>query len=279
MRTIRNSDMTEFPRASNNIAIMPGTRIRRVPRHMVESCARHSTRSGAPRSAQVGMRMRYWYIAIVATSAPTATCNNSRPIQQIVQEGKRMRPSMVFVGLWLGFALSWIVAAFWSSRPARAVGMLAELPMRLVLVLGGVLLAIPAHGYSGPLRLWFPSHILALVCIALMIAGFAFAWWARIVMGAMWSGRITRKADHHLIDRGPFAIVRHPIYTGILLAVIATMLVKGTVSGVAGAVVVTLGLWMKARMEETWLGQELGVDIYADYRRRVSMLVPFAPKG
>ena len=98
-------------------------------------------------------------------------------------------------------------------------------------------------------------------------------------MRALWSGRITRKSDHHLLDTGPFSIVRHPIYTGILLAVLATMLVKGTVPGVAGAIVITLGLWLKARMEEKWLGQELGLNVYGDYTRRVSMLVPFGPKG
>ena len=190
-----------------------------------------------------------------------------------------MRLSTVFVGLWLAFALSWIVAAFWSSRPVRAVGLRNEIPMRLLLVFGGVLLAIPAHGYFGPLRLWFVSRSLALVCLALMMSGFAFAWWARIVMGSLWSGRITRKSDHRLIDTGPFAIVRHPIYTGILLAILATMMVKGTVPGIAGAIVITLGLWVKARMEEKWLSDELGVDSYRDYKRRVSMLVPFGPKG
>ncbi|MGN6152399.1 MAG: methyltransferase family protein [Lysobacteraceae bacterium] len=73
--------------------------------------------------------------------------------------------------------------------------------------------------------------------------------------------------------------MRHPIYTGLLLAVFATMVAKGTVYGVAGAALVALGLWMKARLEEGWLSAELGADACAAYRRRVPMLVPFLRLG
>ena len=111
-----------------------------------------------------------------------------------------------------------------------------------------------------------------------MLLGFAFAWWARIAMGSLWSGRITRKPDHAILDTGPFGIVRHPIYTGILLAVLGTLLVKGTVLGMIGALLITVGLWMKARLEEYWLSAELGGAGYDAYRRRVPMLVPFGPR-
>src|SRR6185503_5263841 len=72
--------------------------------------------------------------------------------------------------------------------------------------------------------------------------------------------------------------VRHPIYTGILLAVYATAALKGTVLGLAGAAVITTGLWMKARLEEGFLREELGPD-YDAYRKRVPMLLPFGPKS
>jgi protein-S-isoprenylcysteine O-methyltransferase Ste14 len=72
--------------------------------------------------------------------------------------------------------------------------------------------------------------------------------------------------------------VRHPIYTRLLLAILATMIAKGTVLGIAGAALLTLGLTLKARMEEQWLRRELGADGYDAYRRRVPMLVPFGPK-
>lgn len=81
------------------------------------------------------------------------------------------------------------------------------------------------------------------------------------------------------MDSGPYGIVRHPIYTGLLLAVLATMVAKGTVFGLIGSLVIALGIWMKARLEEQFLRGELGSEAYDSYRRRVPMLVPFGPKS
>ena len=110
---------------------------------------------------------------------------------------------------------------------------------------------------------------------ALCITGFAFAWWARLHLGRLWSAFVTRKADHRIIDTGPYGIVRHPIYTGIILAALALAIVKGTVYAVAGTLLATLGFWIKARLEEGFLREQLGADAYDAYRRRVPMLLPF----
>ena len=189
-----------------------------------------------------------------------------------------MRPLWAIVLLWVGFAVLWLAAAAWRSPVEKSVGLRAELRYRAVLVLGGILLAIPARHYEGPLRLWYPTWDEAWACVGLMGFGFAFSWWARLHLGALWSGQITKKADHRVVDTGPYGIVRHPIYTGILLAVYATVAVKGTILAVAAGLVITLGLWMKARLEEGWLRQELGPDAYDAYRRRVPMLLPFGPR-
>ncbi|MGH9807466.1 MAG: methyltransferase family protein [Terriglobia bacterium] len=179
-------------------------------------------------------------------------------------------------GLWV---LSWLAAMFWSNRTEKRAGLGAEAGYRAVLILGGILLFIPAHGYQRSLRLWHVGWNGAWICVALVALGFIFCWWARIHLGRLWSGTVTRKADHHIVDTGPYALVRHPIYTGLLLSVFATTAAKGTVPGVAGAIVIAIGLWMKARLEERWLSQELGAEAYAAYRVRVPMLVPFGPKG
>src|SRR5450432_3399825 len=110
----------------------------------------------------------------------------------------------------------------------------------------------------------------------LCIIGFGFAWWARIHLGQLWSAFVTRKADHRIIDTGPYGIVRHPIYTGIILAAIAMAIVKGTVIAIAGALLATLGFWVKARLEEGFLREQLGAEEYDSYSRRVPMLVPFS---
>lgn len=181
--------------------------------------------------------------------------------------------------LWLGWVVSWIGAAWWSNRTEKRAPLGAELAYRLPMFAGTVLVFIPAHRYDGPLRLWHVGWSGAWVCVALIAAGIAFAWWARIHLGRLWSGRITRKADHHVVDTGPYALVRHPIYTGLLLAMLATMAAKGVVWGVAGFLLLLAGVWLKARQEEQWLRQELGAEAYDSYRRRVPMLVPFGPKA
>jgi len=187
--------------------------------------------------------------------------------------------ALIFGGLWVGFALSWLAAAAWSSPPAKRAGLRSEILYRIVLLIGGIAFFIPAHGYEGPMRLWYVTADEAWICVGLVVLGFAFAWWARIYLGSLWSGQVTTKADHRVVDRGPYGLVRHPIYTGILLAVYATAAVKGTVLGLAAAALITLGIWMKARLEERWLREQLGADAYDAYRRRVPMLVPFGPKA
>jgi protein-S-isoprenylcysteine O-methyltransferase Ste14 len=190
-----------------------------------------------------------------------------------------MRPGLAVIALWIGWFLSWMAAAGWQKTTIKRVAAGAEIRYRLVLIIGGLLLAIPAHGYEGPLRLYRVTWAEAWICVALIALGIVFAWWARIHLGPLWSGSVTRKEDHRVVDSGPYGIVRHPIYTGLLLAVLATAAIKGTIAGFAGAVIIILGLWMKARVEEQWLREELGAEAYDAYRRRVPMLVPFVPAG
>jgi protein-S-isoprenylcysteine O-methyltransferase Ste14 len=89
--------------------------------------------------------------------------------------------------------------------------------------------------------------------------------------------RVTKKEGHHVVDTGPYGVVRHPIYPGIIAAAIGTAIAKGTILGMGGAGLLTIGLLMKARLEEVWLRAQLGTE-YEAYRKRVPMLVPFAPR-
>jgi protein-S-isoprenylcysteine O-methyltransferase Ste14 len=188
-----------------------------------------------------------------------------------------MRPGMAIVVLWVAWVVSWILASWWQSRPEKRAGARAELGYRLVILAGVWLLAIPARRNPGWLRLWHVTVGEAWVGVVVVAIGIAFAWWARLRLGRLWSATVTRKADHRVVESGPYGIVRHPIYTGLLLALIATAVVQGTVPALMAAVLLTIGFWMKARLEERWLRQELGSDAYDAYRRRVPMLVPFGP--
>jgi protein-S-isoprenylcysteine O-methyltransferase Ste14 len=80
-------------------------------------------------------------------------------------------------------------------------------------------------------------------------------------------------------DTGPYSVVCHPIYTGAIAATVATAAAEATLPAVIGLVLITLGLWLKARTEERFLREELGPEAYDAYRRRVPMLLPFGPRA
>jgi protein-S-isoprenylcysteine O-methyltransferase Ste14 len=191
---------------------------------------------------------------------------------------------------WDVWAASWIAAALWTARTVKRRGLSGELLYRtltlggFVLLLAPIMRSVDGHieiaNWPGVLgtRYWIPPLAIGWTMVGVATAGFLFAWWARIYLGRLWSGTITRKEGHSVVDTGPYGIVRHPIYTGIIAAAIATAIVSGTLHAILGAAALIVGYWLKARLEERFLSQELGTDAYNSYRRRVPMLVPFGPK-
>lgn len=186
-----------------------------------------------------------------------------------------MHPATAIFDLWLAWGISWALAAVWSERAVKRPSFGAELGYRVVMGAGAAALFYPAHGYYGPLRFWVVPHVVAWVTVAFVGVGIAFAWWARIHLGKLWSGNITKKEGHRIVESGPYGIVRHPIYTGLLFSIFATAIAKGTLWGILGTIALVVGIWMKARLEERWLRAELGAAGYDDYASRVPMLVPF----
>ncbi|HVT34242.1 MAG TPA: isoprenylcysteine carboxylmethyltransferase family protein [Nevskiaceae bacterium] len=190
-----------------------------------------------------------------------------------------MSPRDAIIALWALWVVSWIAAAAWGSRTDKRPGIGTEIRYRIPMLIGALFMFVPAHGYEGALRVWHIGWMGAWISVGCLATGIVFAWWARIHLGRLWSGSITRKTDHRVVDSGPYALVRHPIYTGLLFSLLATTAAKGTWLAIAGFALLLLGIWMKARFEEQWLGQELDAGAYASYRQRVPMLLPFGPRG
>jgi protein-S-isoprenylcysteine O-methyltransferase Ste14 len=190
-----------------------------------------------------------------------------------------MGPSVVFAIIWIGWITSWIVAAFWSARTEKRVITWETWLYGALIVIGAILLFHSTRQLLGETRLWHVGFDGGYALAGVTLAGILFAWWARLHLGRLWSGAITRKQDHRIIDTGPYALVRHPIYTGMILAIFATAAAQATVTGFIGAALIAFGFWIKARMEERFLTAELGAEAYGAYRRRVPMLVPFLPAG
>jgi protein-S-isoprenylcysteine O-methyltransferase Ste14 len=189
-----------------------------------------------------------------------------------------MGPRLVFLLAWACWGLSWIIAAAWSGQTRRSIGVRDTLSYRLPIIAGAILLYYRISILLEARRLWFVGEDGAYALAGVTILGFVFAWWARIHLGRLWSGSITLKEGHRVVDSGPYGLVRHPIYTGLLVATFATAITVATWPALLGAGLIAFGLWRKARIEERLLTTELGESAYAEYRRRVPMLVPFAPR-
>ena len=175
------------------------------------------------------------------------------------------------MALWVVWFVTWWAAAIWSDRAVKGPGARPQLLYNLFTISGALLL----FAVRSTERLWHLPRPVQWSTLGLAAAGFLFAWWARIHLGRFWARNVSRKADHRVIDTGPYRLVRHPIYTGIILATAATAILEATAIAWAGVAVMTCGWYLKARLEERFLNGELG-EAYAAYAARVPMLIPFS---
>jgi protein-S-isoprenylcysteine O-methyltransferase Ste14 len=109
--------------------------------------------------------------------------------------------------------------------------------------------------------------------LVLTAVGVGISIWARVSLGANWSGVVTLKDDHELIRKGIYRWIRHPIYTGILLAMIGTAMIKGHLRGWVGFLIVLAAFYFKARREESFLRQEFG-DGFEEHAKHTGMFLP-----
>ena len=124
-------------------------------------------------------------------------------------------------------------------------------------------------------RLFIPNtEFTGMAGLLLVLLGIAFAIWARVVLGGNWSGAVTVKQGHTLIRRGPYTFVRHPIYSGLLLAFLGVAIILGQIRGLLGVGVLSLAFWLKSRMEERFMLEQFGAD-YRRYQERVKALIPY----
>jgi protein-S-isoprenylcysteine O-methyltransferase Ste14 len=187
-----------------------------------------------------------------------------------------MSPELTAYALWLLWLVSWAAAAFWSAPTVKLASRGLWIANRLLLWLGILLLfGILSPRHMALMDLWRLPERWKWLLDLVIAAGFAFAWWARLSLGKLWSADVMRKQDHVVVETGPYALVRHPIYTGVLVAAFATAAIEGTLVAWAGAVLMAAAWYWKARQEENFLRHELG-PAYDDYAERVAMLIPFA---
>lgn len=176
--------------------------------------------------------------------------------------------------LWAIWILCWLVMAFFSKSTKRRESPAQRLEHVIPSVIGFILIFRNDLGATWLTQALFPdSSALMTFCVAMTVAGLLFSVWARLTLGSNWSGTVTIKTGHELIRRGPYKFIRHPIYTGMLAALLATAITQRLVSGLLGFAIIYFALYRKARREEIFLGQEFG-DAFAEHQEHTGMFLP-----
>ncbi|HEU4620511.1 MAG TPA: isoprenylcysteine carboxylmethyltransferase family protein [Gammaproteobacteria bacterium] len=180
----------------------------------------------------------------------------------------------VLLLLWGAFLAIWFVSSFGAKKNMPSARAWTGLAIRVVLLVA-LLIAFRSPGFVEFARRSAVESggALGTVGVALCAAGIGFAIWARFHLGRNWGMPMSVKQDAELVTTGPYKHVRHPIYTGILLALVGSALVLG--AWYAGVVAIfAVYFFFSARSEETVLLEQFG-EPYREYMRRTKMLIPF----
>jgi len=186
----------------------------------------------------------------------------------------RLVYNYLFTVLWIAFLVYWQVMAIRAKATQRLEPMASRVARILMFGAGLVLISFPLPAAWLNLYLWSQDRVTFWAGAALTLAGLLFCIWARVHLGRNWSRSVTIKKDHELIVTGPYAMVRHPIYSGLLLALAGTVMAVAQLRAVLGFVPITISLWYKLRLEEKWMREQFG-EKYEAYSSRVSALVPY----
>jgi len=184
-----------------------------------------------------------------------------------------MPPSQLFAIAWIGWIFTWAAASFWSGRTEKRLATGEVWAYRLSSLVGLILLSHFTARALGLRRMWHVGYNGAYLLALLTFGGIFFAWWARIHLGRLWSGSITRKEGHHVVDTGPYGLVRHPIYTGLLLAIMGTALIVAEFRALLAFAIVLAAFYLKARKEEAWLAREFG-ETFEGHAKQTGMFLP-----
>src|SRR5580704_12045406 len=181
----------------------------------------------------------------------------------------------LMTGLWIAWGLYWLISARGSKTTERRESSASRSFYSALLLIGALLMLVP-RTWLGPLGYpLLPDAALRFrLALALLAAGLAFTVWARLHLGRNWSGTVTVKEGHELIRSGPYAFVRHPIYTGLSLAFVGTAIACGDAAAAVGVALMVASFLYKLRIEEGFMRTQFPGQ-YAGYAAEVPALVPF----
>jgi protein-S-isoprenylcysteine O-methyltransferase Ste14 len=183
-------------------------------------------------------------------------------------------PTTAVSALWIIWLIGWMLSASWTATTVSHESPGSQLSYS-VLVWAGALLVFARPSFLGALLqpLLPSSGSIAWIGVVLVAAGLGFAAWARVHLGKLWSSNVALKENHQIVRSGPYGIVRHPIYTGLLLAFAGTVLTRATFAALIGFALLAVSLVLKLRKEERLMSENFGA-AYDVYRAEVPGLIP-----
>jgi protein-S-isoprenylcysteine O-methyltransferase Ste14 len=180
-----------------------------------------------------------------------------------------------FPVIWIVFVLYWQIKAADTKATQRLEPTTSRILRVFIFLIAIALLSIPRIPLPWLyVRLWPAGYWPFWLGATLTIVGLLFAVWAREHLGRNWSRSVTIKQGHELITTGAYAVVRHPIYTGILTGFLGMAIAISQVRGFIVFVLIFLVFWLKLRLEERWMRSQFG-ETYATYARHTAALVPY----
>ena len=180
----------------------------------------------------------------------------------------------LITALWLLWLIYWFIAGRNVKATQRHESPASRAAHIVPLIIGAMLLwrpTLPGGFLCG--KILAPSPALFFIGVGVFAAGLAFTVWARVHLGRNWSGTVTIKQDHELVRDGPYRYVRHPIYTGLLVAFAGNAISRDEWRGILAIAVIFAGFWFKLKLEERWMIEQFG-DAYRRYAAEVPALIP-----
>ncbi len=177
--------------------------------------------------------------------------------------------------LWSAFFGIWVLWAFGTKRTQTRESFGSRIPYLIFTVAAFYAMFNRDDVVYRWLRLRIlpPDPWIENLGIAVTAAGLLFSIWARAHLGRNWSGNVTVKVGHQLIRSGPYHWVRHPIYSGMILAILGTAINKGQLRGLVAVVLLWIGFTMKSRIEERFMLTTFGPE-YEEYSRTTGAIIP-----
>jgi protein-S-isoprenylcysteine O-methyltransferase Ste14 len=175
---------------------------------------------------------------------------------------------------WVVLWVYWLVSARNQKAAKKRESGLERMQQVLPMALCYFLLFESRMGFGWLGQRFVPDRLdVGVPGLLLTALGVVFAIWARAHLGANWSAAVSIRSDHELIRSGPYKRIRHPIYTGMLLATAGTAIVVGQVRGLVGFAICFTAFYLKASKEERWLTQEFGEKFEA-HAKQTGMFLP-----